>query len=143
MAKQFTPSVTAPIEEWDNTTDVIVWLIENIKEYQLTISDLLLEQNPEKRYGRCSYETLETQSAELTGWPLHGTKVKYKFTAELIYVKVPNAFEDGETGELEGYEITVLKTENFKDQPYAKYIIVGSDRSDFRLAEPNEEKVLA
>jgi hypothetical protein len=141
----FTPSVTAPLEEWDNTTDAIIWLIENTPDYQLTYSELVLEQNPEKRYGRCSFEPLESQSAELTGWPTHGRKVKYTLTAETCYVKAPDAFGDGEVGELEGYKITVEMPNpvTLKKEPYKTYLIVGSDRSDFRLAEASEIMVEA
>ena len=57
MANNFTPSVVAPLEEWDDTTDLIVWLVEQKTEYHLSIPELALEELPERYHGSNRFVT--------------------------------------------------------------------------------------
>ena len=132
MINNFTPSVVAPLEEWDDTTDVIVWLIENNQAYHLSIPELSLEQFPEQKYNSRHFENLESQSADLEGWTEDHEKVRFTFDVE------QKSVVDPETGnEVEGFEVTVkkrsLRNLLAKQQKFASYIIAGCDRKEFAV----------
>jgi hypothetical protein len=128
---EFKPSVTAELEEWDETTDVIVWLIEQNEQFHLSCPNLKLEQNPERHYGRSSYETLESQTADLTGYTKEHHKVKFTFTAEAAQIKVPEP--DDPDAETDGYKITVEQQDpaTYRNKPFVKFTIKGYNRSNF------------
>lgn len=133
MTNKFTPSVVAPLEEWDNTTDVIVWLIEQKKELQINeYADLVLEHMPEHQRGRI-WDFLDEQGADLDGYISGEGKVRFSFIAEY-----KDDLVDPESGDkVEGYEVTVTKhfiTEyQKKSQKFAAYLIRGCDRGDFEV----------
>jgi hypothetical protein len=132
MVTNFIPSVTAPLECWDNTTDAIIWLIEQKTEYHLDISRLELEQLPEWNGRQGFWEFLESQTAELKGWPRPcGNKEYFKFYVEFTYLVDP------ETGnETDGYTIAVEKKDcAFKWQKFASYKVLGSSRDNFTILE--------
>ena len=125
---KFKPSVTAEIEEWDETTDAIVWLVE--QKYHLSSPRLAIDELPQQAYGRRYFETLEKQSALLTGYTPEHSKETYRIHAELTYI--PES--DSESGdEIEVCKITVKKEVNYKYVPDAEYTIKGANREEFEF----------
>jgi hypothetical protein len=128
----FTPSVVAPLEEWDNTTDCIVWLIEQKEALHINkYTDLTLRELPEHIRGRI-WETLEYQSATLDAYIENKGKARFTFTAEYKEVTDP------ETGEkADGYEVDVtyqlFSDPKLRVQSYASYTVMGADREEFRV----------
>lgn len=137
--KRFTPQVYAPLEGWDETTDAIIYIIETTPDYHLSLPELTLDKHPERSYNRSYYEPLEDQIADLIGWPIsHGEKQRFKFHSE------PVAVVNAEGEEVEGYEVTVDKVDYkypVRYSPHNTFLVVGRDRRDFRLAQPNEHKL--
>jgi hypothetical protein len=133
QTKKFTPSVTAPLENWDNTTDAIVWIIEQKQAFNITqYPDITLEQHPEHYRGNI-YNFMETQSAELKGYITGRGEVRYILTAEY-----KDNLTDPETNEtVEGYTVTVerrfLNHLKMFAEKFATYQIIGSDREEFKI----------
>ena len=110
----------AEIEEWDDTTDVIMWIIEQDPTYHLSCARLDLEVNPEQRYGRSSFETLDNQVAYLSGWTDKHEKVRFKFDAEVISIANPTA-EDPDA-EDDGYAIEIMIDNiDYRMKPFAYF----------------------
>lgn len=134
---EFKPSVTASLEEWDDTTDVIMWVIEQKEIYHLTDPRLELDEHPTQRYNRNRYETLESQKATLTGYTKEYLKVKYNFYADVIQIKVPEPDSAIGFAEADGYEIFVEKKdpETYRMKSFERFTVKGYDRSNFELFE--------
>lgn len=120
----------AEIEEWDNTTDVIVWLIE--KKFKKVSLPTLKLQNCPREVGHYRYwQQLESQEARLTGWI--GDKFVRDFFAEQIEIPCKN------NGEIDGFRVTVeedkIDPTTFKTitTKLAEYTIRGVDRSEFKI----------
>ena len=121
----------AELEEWDDTTDLIVWLIETSEEYHLSCPELTLDENPEHRYSRGSYETLESQKAWLEGWSKEHHKEQITFHVKQIMIKKPTSEELD--AEVDGYEVIVEKrAADFKKYQISKFQVEGYDRKTFR-----------
>ena len=117
-------TVLVELDDWDDTTDAIVWLVET-KFPKLTFARLELGENP---YGWRGIKNLEKQTATLTGW-LDDEKIEWEFTAE--YCEIPL---EGDVYE-EGYRITIEKRyydKGYKRQKLAEYIIKGTNRKNFQ-----------
>jgi len=138
----FRVTVVAELEEWDETTDAIVWLIEQ-RFSDIEVPTLKLETTPSaKHYPHYSLEALDSQEAHLKGWRKH-EKVELDFLAE--HVELPEVpLEEGEEGYVEeGYKITVerdvaLTDFKHKTEKVAEYTIQGSNRHEFKIIK--EEK---
>jgi hypothetical protein len=132
MSKQ-PPYVTVivELEEWDDTTDAIVWLIEQ-KYSDLSLPKLEISKNPHTWRG---IENLDSQSATLNAWTKDNQKICLDFIAE--YAEIPESDEKGETWFLDGYKITV-KEAGYKGKTLAEYTIKGTDRKEFQIIK--EEK---
>jgi hypothetical protein len=130
---EFKPSVHTEIEEWDDTTDVIMWVIEQTEEYHLSCSKLELDEQPSQRYNRSSFETLQSQKATLTGYTKEHHKVKFVFYADVIQIKVPEPDPKDGFAEVDGYEILVEKEdpETCRMKPFTRFTVKGYDRSTF------------
>jgi len=127
MSKQW-PYVTVMVEleEWDDTTDAIVWLIEQ-KYSDLSLPKLEISKNP---YTWRGIENLEGQNAILHAWTKDSQKISLDFIAE--YAEIPEPDEKGETWYLDGYKITV-KEAGYKGKTLAEYTIKGTDRKQFQI----------
>jgi len=136
--KQFTPSVVAPLETWDNTTDAIVWLIEQTPAFHVECAELALESLPEQYHASRRFVTPENMSADLEGWIKNKGKVHYLFSVDYTEVTDPEADD-----KVEGYIVTVdvryLGEFGSKAKRFAVYSIAGCDRSDFRLVSEKVE----
>lgn len=122
------PSVLLEIDEWDDTTDAIVWLIEK-KFSDVRLGELKLTDNP---YGWRGITTLEKQRARLEGWRDHN-KVYLAFYAE--WVDLPEKEEEGwGTIYTEGYRVTVDDITAAR-QRIAEYTVKGRDRKEFEIIE--------
>ncbi len=130
----FTPSVVAPLESWDDTSDVIVFLIEQKEELHINqYADLVLEHLPEQYHGSRRFVTPENQSAQLEGYIAGKGKIRLEFTAEYR-----DDIVDAETGnQIEGYNVTVTRkfVNDWRSKPelFVSYVVAGSDRSDFAV----------
>jgi hypothetical protein len=132
---QFKPSVSAQLEDWDDTTDSIVWLIENNEQFHSSCPKLTLESTPE-RYGCSSrMSALDSQTATLTGYTAEHQKVKFEFTAEATQIQVPEPESKNGFAEADAYLVTVEKQdpESYRMKPFAKFTVKGYDRSNFTL----------
>lgn len=137
MTTKFTPSVVAPLEFWDDSTDSIVFLIEEKKELHVDCAELALDQLPEQYHGSRRFVTPENCSADLEGWQ-NSKEVRFSFTAKYADVVDPK------TGEkCEGYNITVelkfLREIGSKKKQFGVYSIAGLDRRDFRVVSEKLE----
>ena len=134
---EFKPTVATEIKEWDDTTAVIMWIIEQSKIYHLSCPKLELDEQPTQRYNRNSYETLQNQKATLTGYTKEHLKVKYAFYADVIQIKVSEPDSDDGFAEADGYEILVEKEDpvTFRMKAVERFTVKGYDRSNFDLKE--------
>jgi hypothetical protein len=108
---KFKPSVSADLEEWDNTTDAIMWLISKIPDYKLECAELRLETCPQKAWNSHRLETLHSLKAKLEGYESCYVKATFVFNAELTYITVKDrSFKRG-WSEAIGYIIEVVKVE--------------------------------
>ena len=112
----------AELEEWDDTSDVIVWLIEQCEEYHLSCPELELRDLPTLSY-RHNFDFLEEQKATLTGYTQEHSKVSFDFRAEYIEI------EDNSLG----YKVTVHKAGDTVKVFDKTYIIHGENRKEFEL----------
>ena len=125
-------TVLAELEEWDNTTDAIVWLIEQ-RYFNTRLPKLRLETMPE--YTRGGFENLGKQSADLEGYnKLLALKIRLNFIAEYIDDIEEKEEETGETYTVEGYKITVSDI-TAQTRKIAEYTIKGTDRKEFSIVE--------
>lgn len=128
------PTVIAELEDWDSTTDVIVWLIQ--KKYADVLRPTLeLEKTPKQKYNRNDFEFLTTQTATLDGSKIH-EGVKLRFDAMYAELK------DNDESVIDGYKVEVCmqEKEHFRWIPIAKYTISGADREDFEIREEKTEQ---
>jgi len=114
-------TVLAELEEWDDTTDVIVWLIEQ-RFFNTTLPKLFLEKAPTHHL-----ETLEIQSADLTGYndKLH-QKIHLNFVAEQIEIPL-----EGDIYE-EGYKV-IVNDITAQTRKIGEYTIKGTNRDEFEI----------
>jgi len=129
---EFKPSVHTELEDWDDTSDSIVWIIENIEDYHLTCPKLELDEAPQQYHGSSRFETPTSQKATLTGWTKEHHKVLFVFYAD--FTEIPNV--DGVDGAVDGYIVTVEKedeTHPYRMKPYKKYTVKGYDRKSFEI----------
>ena len=130
MSKKVSVSVYAELEEWDDTTDVIVWLVGQ-KYGDVSIPRLELSYMP--RAYRHGYENLSSQSADFTGWKEH-KKVRVRFEVVNIYDIKEKDEKTGEVYDVEGYRIIVWdKTAQTK--MVAVFVVKGSDRDEFKIVK--------
>jgi len=119
-------TVTVELEEWDDTTDAIVWLIEQ-KYSDLSLPKLEISKNPHTWRG--GIENLEDQNATLDAWTKDNQKICLDFIAE--YAEIPEK-ETGETYYEDGYKITVYEGK-LRGKKLAEYTIKGTDRKEFQI----------
>lgn len=124
-------TVLAELEEWDNTTDVIVWLIE--REFKQVKCPTLKLQNCPREVGMYRHwQQLESQKVRLTG-SMYGKSFERNFFAEQIEIPCEN------NGEVDGFRVTVEEDKidpiSFKTTTtkLAEYIIKGTDRTEFKI----------
>jgi len=129
-------TVLVELEEWDDTTDAIVWLIEQ-KFSDLQLPKLKLEKAP--AYGGRLLEASDTQEAWLEAWTKENKKIRLDFYAEAIEIpEIPEKDEEtGETFYTHGYKITVHDT-TAQTKKIGEYTIKGTDRKEFQIIK--EEK---
>jgi len=127
-------TVVVELEEWDDTTDAIVWLIEQ-KYSDLSCARLEIDKSPQTWRG---IENLELQRATLTGWTKDHQKIEWEFTAE--YAEIPL---EGDVYE-EGYKVTIEKRyyekNKFKRDKIGEYTIKGTDRKEFEIVREETTK---
>ncbi|MGD6808519.1 MAG: hypothetical protein ACQCN3_02355 [Candidatus Bathyarchaeia archaeon] len=138
---KFKPSVSADLEEWDNTTDAIMWLISKIPDYKLECAELRLETCPQKAWNSHRLETLHSLKAKLEGYESCYVKATFVFNAELTYITVKDrSFKRG-WSEAIGYIIEVVKVEESgEEKTVNKHFITGTSSEDFKLVTPYETK---
>jgi len=135
MSRKPYVTVLVELEDWDDTTDAIVWLIEE-KFNDVIGADLTIDKSP---YGWSGIENLEKQSGRLEGWKDRQRTVLY-FEAE--YAEIPmGKDEQGEEIYQEGYKITVHDVRYPAKK--TEYVIFGTHRKDFELVEgeKRDEKI--
>jgi hypothetical protein len=129
-------TVMAALEEYDDTTDVLVWLIEQ-KYSEVNDPTLEIDETPQLAWGRRTCECLSSQKGKLTGRNCKHEKVTLDFSAEVIDIPVgPDVWDCG-------YRVEVTKTEwngaNFKTTKVGEYTIKGSNRNEFEIiVNPNK-----
>ena len=129
---EFKPSVHVEIEEWDDTTDVIVWLIENVEDYHLSCPKLELDEAPQQYHGSRRFETPNSQKAWLTGYTKEHHKARFIFYADFTQIKV--SIPEDPDAEADGYLVVVKKEdETYHMKPYKKYTVRGYDRATFEV----------
>jgi hypothetical protein len=144
------PTVKAALEDWDDTTDVIVWLVQ--KEFaDITLATLELEDTPNLSY-RHTFDYMDSQTATLEGWPPNHSKVEIRFDAEAVEIphnEVPAdlaaALELEADYNVDGYKVTVSKRDGDSRytlgrwKPIAIYTIYGVDRTDFQIISKKQK----
>ena len=130
MSKKVSVSVYAELEEWDDTTDVIVWLVEQ-KYSDMTLPRLELEDMP--RAYRHGYETLDRQVADLHGWK-ENKKTWLRLEAEYLDDIEEKDEETGEVYNVEGYRVTVEEV-TVQKKKIAEFVVKGSDRDEFKIVK--------
>jgi len=130
---EFKPSVHTELEDWDDTSDSIVWTIENCEEYHLSNPKLELDEAPQQYHGSHRFETPQSQKATLTGWTKEYHKVTFVFYADFTQIKAPTP--EDPTAEVDGYLIVVEKENpvTYKREPFAEYTVKGYDRKSFEV----------
>jgi hypothetical protein len=125
-SKGLPPTILVPLEEWDDTTDVILYVYQ--QKYSSLFKNtptITLDNIPERasRYG--NYEALENQRAEVTGSSHDYSRIVFTFDANI---------EDLEDSY--GYTITVKKqnpVNHYKLEKIAQYTIKGESREEFEI----------
>ena len=125
MSEKVSVSVYAELEEWDDTTDVIVWLVEQ-KYGDITLPRLELSYMP--RPHPRGYENFSSQSADLTGWKEH-KKVRLRFEAKYL-----DCVEEKDEMTDEGYRVTVWDI-TAQTKMVAEFVVKGSDRDEFKIVK--------
>jgi len=112
------------LEEWDDTTDVIMWIIEQ-KYADFFASTLEIGTSPFD-LGRIT--NLDHQTAILKGWKEH-KQVELFFEAEYAEVEEEDiagiVFEDGFKVSVESYP--------YRKQKIAEYLVEGTERKHFKI----------
>jgi len=128
------PRVLVELEEWDDTTDAIVWLIEE-RFKDVSLPELKIEEFP---YTWEGIENLDEQRATLEGYR-DNKGVRIYFEAE--YTEIPaGKDEQGEDMYEDGFKITVEERyrytpEGLKPTTAFEYIVEGTSRKNFKLVE--------
>ena len=132
-SNKFKPSVHTELEEWDDTSDSIVWLIEQNADYHLSCPKLELDEAPQQYHGSRRFETPQSQKATLTGYTKEHHKATFIFYTDFTQIKVPTP--EDPTAEVDGYQIVVEKenSQTYKKESFAKYTVKGYDRKSFEV----------
>ena len=124
------PTILVPIEEWDETTDAIIWLYQQKYQQNLNLHSITftLDEMPTAR------ETLQEQCAEIKGLNSKNLeRVFLMFDAVLTEVDDENVY---------GYKIQVrtLNPVTFRYEKEKEYTIKGENREEFEIIKEQSLK---
>jgi len=146
------PQVYVEIEDYDDTTDSIIWLIQQRYPQIAQQEILLLDEPPEQKLHSPSFKTLIEQTAKTVFTAVddqmifHAGQVEFEGKNELeTYTKLQNFTLDKDflnsfdaEDVFEGYLVTVTKRGvSLSDKQEWLYLIFGIDRNEFKIVAEN------
>ena len=146
------PKVYVEIEDYDDTTDSIIWLIQQRYPQIAQQEILLLDDSPEQKLHSPSFYVLSEQTAKTVFTAVedqmifHAEPVEFEGKNELeTYAKLQNFTLDKDflnsfdaEDVFEGYLVTVTKRRVLlSDKQEGLYLIFGIDREEFKIVAEN------
>lgn len=140
------PSIYVEIEDYDDTTDSIVWLIQHRYPKIADYEPLILEETPEKKFHSPYFYALDRQTAKTfpsaDQMTFYSEYIEFDDRKELEdYAKIQHLtldedFLDGleEDSVFEGYLVTVhQRTQTSFTKQIGLYLMFGVDREEFKV----------
>lgn len=144
------PKVYVEIEDYDDTTDSIIWLIQQRYPQIADYEPLILEETPEKKFHSPYFYALDRQTAKTfpsadqmtfySGYIEFDDRKELEDYAKIHHLTLDEDFLDGleEDSVFEGYLVTVTKRRvSLSDKQEGLYLIFGIDRNEFKIVAEN------